>query len=75
MLPNAYTKKEILESLASRGHYIDDTALDSFFEKWQIEAIFENEEGQEFYDKNTLADKCAECNLVFTTNRLYPLPA
>ena len=34
-----------------------------------------NKEFNEFYDKNTLADKCAECNLVFTTYRLYPLPA
>ena len=28
----------------------------------------------DFYEKNTHADKCAECNLVYT-NRLYPLEA
>ena len=58
MLPNAYTKKEILENLASKGQFVDSYTLNSFFEKWQIEAIFEDEAGQEFYDKSTLDLVC-----------------
>ena len=33
-----------------------------------------NNDFNDFYEKNTHADKCAECNLVYT-NRLYPLEA
>ncbi len=54
MLSNVYTKSEILEHLASKGYYIDNYTLDSFFEQWKVEAIFEDEKGQEFYDKNSL---------------------
>ncbi len=54
MLSNVYTKNEILEHLAAKGYYIDNYTLDSFFEQWKVEAIFEDEKGQEFYDKNSL---------------------
>lgn len=54
MASNVYTKNEILQNLASRGYFIDAYTLGTFFEKWKIEAIFEDEQGSEFYDKNTL---------------------
>ena len=54
MSSNVYTKNEILQSLASKGFFIDAYTLDTFFEKWRIEAIFEDEQGSEFYDKNAL---------------------
>ncbi len=54
MASNVYTKNEILQSLASKGYFIDAYTLDTFFEKWRIEAIFEDEQGSEFYDKNAL---------------------
>ncbi len=54
MTSNVYTKNEILQNLASKGYFIDSYTLDTFFKKWQIEAIFEDEQGSEFYDKNTL---------------------
>lgn len=54
MASNVYTKNEILQSLASKGYFIDSYTLDTFFKKWQVEAIFEDEQGSEFYDKNTL---------------------
>jgi len=54
MTSNVYTKSEILKNLASRGYFIDTYTLDTFFEKWKVEAIFEDEQGSEFYDKNAL---------------------
>lgn len=54
MASNVYTKNEILQSLASKGYFIDAYTLDTFFEKWKVEAIFEDEQGSEFYDKNAL---------------------
>lgn len=54
MTSNVYTKSEILQNLASKGYFIDAYTLDTFFKKWQVEAIFEDEQGSEFYDKNTL---------------------
>jgi hypothetical protein len=54
MASNVYTKNEILKELANRGYFIDSYTLDTFFQKWKIEAIFEDEQGSEFFDKNTL---------------------
>ena len=54
MVSNVYTKNEILQSLASKGYFIDTYTLDTFFEKWRIEAIFEDEQGSEFYDKSAM---------------------
>ncbi|MBR2069070.1 MAG: hypothetical protein IJ877_04825 [Candidatus Gastranaerophilales bacterium] len=54
MASNVFTKKEILQNLASRGYFIDIYTLDAFFAKRKIEAIFEDSQGNEFYDKNAL---------------------
>ena len=54
MASNVYTKNEILNELANRGYFIDSYTLDTFFQKWKIEAIFEDEQGSEFFDKNAL---------------------
>ena len=54
MASNVYSKNEILQTLASKGYIIDAYTLDTFFDKWKIEAIFEDEQGSEFYDKNAL---------------------
>ena len=44
MASNVYTKNEILQSLASKGYFIDAYTLDTFFQKWKVEAIFEDEQ-------------------------------
>ncbi len=54
MLPNVYTKDEILKELSSKGYFIDTYTLGTFLEQWKVEAIYEDEQGVEFYDKNTL---------------------
>ncbi len=54
MASNIYTKNEILQALASKGYFIDVYTLNTFFTKWNIEAIFEDEQGGEFFDKNAL---------------------
>lgn len=54
MASNVYTKNEILQSLAERGYFIDSYTLDTFLKKWRVEAIFEDEQGSEFFDKNAL---------------------
>ena len=47
MASNIYTKNEILQTLASKGYFIDVYTLNTFFTKWNIEAIFEDEQGGE----------------------------
>lgn len=54
MASNVFTKNEILQNLASKGFFVDAYTLDTFLEKWRVEAIFEDEQGSEFYDKNAL---------------------
>lgn len=54
MTSNVYTKNEILQNLASRGHDINAFELDDLIQKWQIEAIFEDEQGCEFFDKQII---------------------
>lgn len=54
MTSNVYTKNEILQELAAKGFFVDVYTLDTFFEKWKVEAIFEDEQECEFYDANAL---------------------
>ena len=54
MASNVFTKKDILQNLASRGCFIDVYTLDTFFAEKKIEAIFEDTNGTEFYDQNAL---------------------
>ena len=54
MASNVFTKKEILQQLASKGYFIDIYTLDAFFAKKKIEAIFEDSQGNEFYDQNAI---------------------
>lgn len=53
-MENVYTKSEILKKLSLKGYFIDEYTLGTFFEKWKIEAIFENDQGCEYYDKDAL---------------------
>jgi len=45
-----YTKEDILKKLNADNYYIDINALDTFIKEWQIDAIYENMEGEEFFD-------------------------
>ncbi len=57
---NALSKSAILTKLALDGYFIDLLTLNSFIKEWQIEAIYENEFGIEFFDNNsylTILDK------------------
>lgn len=47
-----YSKNDILQKLAQDGFFVDYLTLDSFFKKYKIEAIFEDENGSEFFDKS-----------------------
>lgn len=46
----AYSKNDLLQKLAQSGFFVDYLTLDSFLEKYKIEAIFEDEHGNEFFD-------------------------
>ncbi len=54
MASNVFTKKDILQNLASKGYFIDIYTLEAFFAKKKIEAIFEDSQGNEFFDQNAL---------------------
>ncbi len=47
-----YSKGDILQKLAQDGFFVDFLTLNSFLEKYKIEAIFEDDEGNEFFDKS-----------------------
>jgi len=48
-----FTKIEMAQKLSDRGIFVDIATLESFLKKWNIEAIFENEKGEDLYDKNS----------------------
>ncbi len=50
---NALSKSAILTKLALDGYFIDLLTLNSFIKEWQIEAIYENEFGVEFFDNTS----------------------
>ena len=45
-----FNRDTILKSLNAENYYIDKHSLDLFLEDWKIEAIYEDEDGLEFYD-------------------------
>ncbi len=49
-----FTKEDILKKLNSENYYIDLSALDTFIKEWQIDAIYENMEGVEFFDETSI---------------------
>lgn len=49
-----FNRESILKSLNTENYYIDKHSLDLFLEDWKIEAIYEDEEGLEFYDELAL---------------------
>lgn len=52
MESKVYSKNDILNKLAQDGFFVDYLTLDSFLAKYKIEAIFEDDEGNEFFDKS-----------------------
>ena len=52
METKVYSKNDILQKLAQDGFFVDYLTLDSFLRKYKIEAIFEDENGSEFFDKS-----------------------
>lgn len=49
-----YTKEDILKNLNADNYYIDLNALDTFIKEWQIDAIYENMDGEEFFDETAI---------------------
>lgn len=49
-----FNRDSILKSLNSENYYIDKHSLDLFLGDWNIEAIYEDEDGLEFYDDLSL---------------------
>ena len=49
-----FDRETILKSLNAENYYIDKHSLDLFLEDWNIESIYEDESGLEFYDDLSL---------------------
>lgn len=49
-----FDRETILKSLNSENYYVDKHSLDLFLEDWNIESIYEDETGLEFYDDLSL---------------------
>ena len=45
-----YNKNDILLKLNSENYYIDRRTLSAFITSWNIEAVYENEQKEEYYD-------------------------
>lgn len=45
-----YNKNDILLKLNSENYYIDRKTLSTFINLWKIDAVYENEEKEEYYD-------------------------
>ena len=45
-----YSKKDILKHLVEYNYFIDENTLNNFIKNWKIEAIYEDEDGVEFFD-------------------------
>lgn len=45
-----YNKNDILLKLNSENYYIDRRTMSTFISSWNIEAVYENEQKEEYYD-------------------------
>ncbi len=45
-----YNKKDIEKILVEYNYFIDESTLSSFIKNWKIDAIYEDEDGVEFFD-------------------------
>jgi hypothetical protein len=49
-----YKLSQIKEKLLEKNYFIDEITVTEFLKSWKIEAIYEDEEGNEFYDDTAL---------------------
>ena len=49
-----FNRETILKNLNSENYYIDKHSLDLFLHDWNIDSIYEDEDGLEFYDNLSL---------------------
>lgn len=54
MSSNVYTKNQMLKELSDKGFFIDSYTLDTFFKTNKVDALFENEQGEELFDSSSL---------------------
>ena len=50
MVKKMYNKQDILKNLNEFNYFIDELTLSSFIKNWKIDAIYEDEDGVEFFD-------------------------
>ena len=49
-----FNKEKILEIINQDGFFIDEFLFDAFIKNWKIEAIYEDENGVEYFDEMTI---------------------
>src|SRR5574344_144374 len=45
-----YNKQDIIKNLNEFNYFIDEITLSNFIKNWKIDAIYEDEDGVEFFD-------------------------
>ena len=50
-----YNKQDILKNLVEFNYFIDELTLGNFIKNWKIDAIYEDEDGVEFFDNLAIA--------------------
>jgi len=50
-----YNKQDILKNLVEFNYFIDEVTLGNFIKNWKIDAIYEDEDGVEFFDNLAIA--------------------
>ena len=54
MSSGIFTKEEIVEKLSQEGYFVDLLTLSDFIKDFKIQAIFEDKDGNELFDKTAL---------------------
>jgi len=50
-----FNKSDILKNLIEFNYFIDESTLGNFIKNWKIDAIYEDEDGVEFFDNLAIA--------------------
>lgn len=50
-----YNKKDIVKTLNEFNYFIDEITLSNFIKNWKVDAIYEDEDGIEFFDNMAIA--------------------
>lgn len=77
-----YNQRDIIKNLNEFNYFIDEITLNNFINNWKIEAIYEDEDGVEFFDNLAISkikkgislksQGCSNEQIIYHINKLLP---